>query len=297
MAEPTSKTLANGIHALVGGTGPTIVCVPGWPETAAAFLDMYPALSATHKVVILDPPGLGASAAPSEDDYTVNTIAALLIGAFKSEIGPTTPYHLVGHDVGAWLAFPMAAQDRAHIRTLTLMDAAISGLSTPPPFPLPDAMNIKLWQFSFNRLPGGLPETLVRGKERVLLDWLFDQKAVHPERITAERRETYVAAYTSDEGAMGRGFAYYRSAGESAAQTQQALQAGKLEVPVQCVAGRAGTGENMKIIPAALTAAVEKSRFVVLEDCGHYVMEEQPEECAAAVLDFAKSSEVLGLLY
>jgi pimeloyl-ACP methyl ester carboxylesterase len=281
MAAPISKTLTNGVHALIGGDGPALVCLPGWPQTAAAFLDVYPDLSANHKVLIIDPPGLGASAAPPNDDYT----AAAVIAAIRDEIGADTTYDLVGHDVGSWMSFSIAAQDAAHVRSLTLLDAMISGLSTPPPFPLPDEINVRLWQFNFNRLPGGLPEELVKGKEKFLLDWLFDMKAVHPERITKERRAEYVKAYAS-EGGMSRGFAYYRAAGVSAVQNQKVLQEGKLGMPVLCVAGRDGQGEAMKVVAGSISSQEEKSRFVLLEDCGHYVMEEQPEETAAAVLDF-----------
>ena len=58
-----------------------------------------------------------------------------------------------------------------------------SGLAPPRDFPLPFEVNKKLWQFSFNILPE-LPELLTRGRERELFDWLFNNKAVHPERIT-----------------------------------------------------------------------------------------------------------------
>lgn len=53
---------------------------------------------------------------------------------------------------------------------------------------MPYEMNVKLWQFSFNRLPE-LPEILTQGKEKELLDWLFEMKAVRPERITRAKRE------------------------------------------------------------------------------------------------------------
>ena len=94
------------------------------------------------------------------------------------------------------------------------MNAEISGLSATPPSSNQmsgDAQNIKLWQFSFNRLPI-LPEITTHGKGKELLDWLFDRKAVHAQQITEERRAEYVAVYAA-EGGMHRGFEYYRAVG------------------------------------------------------------------------------------
>ncbi|KAK7222348.1 hypothetical protein V2G26_010351 [Clonostachys chloroleuca] len=61
----TTKTLGSGVRALVAGKGPVIICVAGWPQTAESFLDILPALSENHRVLVLDPPGLGDSAPSS----------------------------------------------------------------------------------------------------------------------------------------------------------------------------------------------------------------------------------------
>ena len=37
-----SETLDLGIHALTGGQGTTLVLVPGWPETAEAYSEVFP---------------------------------------------------------------------------------------------------------------------------------------------------------------------------------------------------------------------------------------------------------------
>ncbi|ETN41237.1 uncharacterized protein HMPREF1541_03172 [Cyphellophora europaea CBS 101466] len=286
MAAPTSTILPNGIHALSSGarTNPAIVCLPGWPETASAYLPLLPLLSPAHFVLILDPPGLGASA-PFPTSYTTTATATHLLTAIQAALGPHTPYHLIGHDIGSWLAFPLAHRDSPHILSLTLMDSLIPGLAPPQSWPLPYEANIRLWQFTFNALPD-LPEILVEGKEKEVLDWLFDRKAAHPERITPERRAEYVSAY-SKEGGMARGFAYYRAVSESAVEHKRLLEeAGKLRVPVLCVGGGNGTGATMRDIAEVITTETARSRFVLLQDCGHYVMEEQPEQCADAILEF-----------
>lgn len=169
------------------------------------------------------------------------------------------------------------------------MDATILGFVPEASFPLPYEANIKSFQFAFNRLPD-LPEILTVGRERQLLDWLFDQKSVHPERITQARRDIYVNAY-SRPGAMSRGFAYYRDFLASAEANQSAMAKELLDVPVMTVGGDHAAGEAMKPVPANVTKQMSLSRSVSLEDCGHYLMEEQPEACARAILDFISHTE------
>lgn len=282
------KTLAGGVHALTSGSGPAIVCIAGWPQTAEAFLDVMDALSRNHRLLVLDPPGLGNSA-PSTTGYDTQAISRLLMTAVESELGETTPYHLVGHDVGAWIAFSWAALQRSTVLSVTLMDATFFGFTPAMSFPPPYDANIKMWQFTFNRLPE-LPELLTAGRERVLLDWLFDNKAVHPERITKARRDIYVAAY-SRPGAMSQGFAYYRAVLDSAQKNVQLYADEKLRIPVMALGGDHAAGEIMKSLPEQISTLTDLCRSVSLPDCGHYLMEEQPEACATTILDFIHAAE------
>ena len=276
-----SDTLPHEIHALVAGEGTPIVLLPGWPQTAEAFSDLIPLLSPYYKLYILDPPGLGDSA-PSSTGYTTAAISQTLHSAIASVI--SGPYHLVGHDVGAWIAYAWAAQFPSSILSLTVLDSGIPG-SLQASFPLPYEVNIKLWQFAFNRLPD-IPEILVKGKEKELLDWLFDMKTVHPERITKEKRERYVEYYSRD-GAMGRGFEYYRALDDSVVQNK-AFGEKRLEMPVLALGGEKAAGGGMLM---QMEKLAEKAKGGVIEDCGHFVMEEQPEVVAGRLLEFLREVE------
>lgn len=128
----------------------------------------------------------------------------------------SSPYHLVGHDVGAWIAYAWAAQAPDAVQSLTVLDSAIPGKAPPLSFPLPEEANLKLWQFSFNRLPD-IPDILTEGKEGELLNWLFDHEAEHPSRISQAKRDRYVECYARP-GSMSRGFAYYRDVTTSASK-------------------------------------------------------------------------------
>ncbi|KAK5048199.1 hypothetical protein LTR84_005869 [Exophiala bonariae] len=286
------KALSNGINALVAGTntsGTPIVCLSGWPQTAEAYSEMLPPLSKSHHVLALDLPGLGDSS-PSTTGYTTKTISSILASAVASYLGTSTKYHLVGHDVGAWVAYPWAAhpQYSSSLVSVTFLDGITPGLFPLPEYPLPDAPNMKLWQFSFNRLPE-LPEILTQGRERAVLDWLFDKKSVHPERITATKRDRYVECY-SRKGGMSAGFAYYRAIPEVMKDNREIKAKGMLKVPVLTVGGAQAAGRLMEGV-LELTEEREKSRYLEIEDCGHYILEEQPEVASKELLAFIAEVE------
>ena len=131
------------------------------PETAEADTEVFPALSERHRTFSIDPPGLGESNAPTTE-YDTAIISKLLEESLRPVLGAS--YHLVGYDVGAWIAY---AQFPSCVKNLTLLDAAIPGLAAQQTYPLPYEANLKMWQFSFNVLPE-LPEVLTKGREREL---------------------------------------------------------------------------------------------------------------------------------
>jgi pimeloyl-ACP methyl ester carboxylesterase len=136
---------------------------------------------------VVDPPGLGDSK-PSTSGSDTGAISGILEESLRATVGET--YHLVGHDLGAWIAYAWASQFPDKVKSPTLLDAAIPGLATQQTYPLPHHLNLKMWKFSVNALPE-LPEVLTNGRGRELLNWLFDHKATHPDRLTKLRRERY----------------------------------------------------------------------------------------------------------
>lgn len=273
----TKATLPGGLHAFTGGVHePAVVLLPGWPETAEAYSQVFGKLAAQYRVFAIDPPGLGESA--PVDDYDTGSVAQVLSRAVRT-VAPEG-IHLVGHDVGGWIAYAWAAQFPEQVKSLTLLDNAAPGLNPPQSFPLPTEVNEKLWQFSFNMLPD-LPETLTAGRERELFDWLFRHKAKRLDRIPQSNRDRYVQSY-SRPGAMSRGFAYYRAVAKSALQNQEFSKT-KLTMPVLALGGESGMGGRLKASMESHALHVEGGS---IGDCGHYVLEEQPEMLAQSLIHF-----------
>jgi pimeloyl-ACP methyl ester carboxylesterase len=178
------------------------------------------------------------------------------------------------------LADAWTSQFPESVKSLTLLDAAIPGLAAKHTYPLPYQLNLKMWQFSFNALPD-LPEVLTKGRERELFNLLFDRKATRPERLTQARRDRYVECYAKP-GRMTQGFKYYRSAALSASQNVS-YGTKRLRMPVLALGGKGSLGESKRKSIEPLAGEVQGSEIT---NCGHYVIEEQPEQVVQKLLDF-----------
>ncbi|KAL2851093.1 Alpha/Beta hydrolase protein [Aspergillus pseudoustus] len=287
MSPPWRATrLLHGVRAIVGGQGPPVVLLPGWPQTAEAWGDIFEPLSKHYQFLALDPPGLGESPAPVKGYDTAN-VSKIMAEAIHDTLREDKRYHLIGHDVGGWIAYPWAAQFRSKLKSLSILDASVPGFLPPLQFPLSNQTNLRLWQFSFNALPE-LPEILARGRERELLTWFFNLKTVHADGLRKDHFERYIQAY-SRPGAMSRGFEYYRAYGTSAEQNLEFAKT-PLDIPVLALGGAGSVGSGM--IDLVKNFATEsKVTGGAIEDCGHFIPEEQPSAVAQRILEFLQASE------
>jgi len=87
---------ANGIsqHVVVGGDGPPLLLVHGWPENWYAWRLLMPELAKSHTVVAVDQRGMGLTEKP-DDGYDAGTLATDLV-ALMDALGHDR-FALVGH--------------------------------------------------------------------------------------------------------------------------------------------------------------------------------------------------------
>lgn len=272
------------LHFVEGGAGAPVLLLPGWPQSWYAWRQVMPLLAAAgRRVVALDPRGMGDSDRPA-GGYDLATLAAEIHGLVEAlALTADGPIDVVGHDVGAWIGHAHAADWPDDVRRLAVFDAALPGISPPPPpgIASPQA-NARTWHFGFNRLDD-LPELLLEGKERAFLTWLFRSKAVRPWTIAPADLDEYVRVNAAP-GATRAALAYYRHAlgPEGLAQSRARAQR-RLAMPVLAVGADAGVGsiliETMRLVADDVTGAV-------FAGCGHYMPEEAPRAVAEAILRF-----------
>lgn len=268
------------IAYMTEGSGSPIVLLHGWPQTSHVWRKVIPLLATKHRVVAIDLPGLGESQA--FDVFDTGAVADIISDA--TETLGISSFHLVGHDIGAWVATSLALRHEGRLNSLTVVDAGIPGL-------IPDEIfkpsnGSRIWQFYFHAV-SDIPELLTEGREREYLSWYFRNKAVVKDAIS----ETDVDLYTNQyrrKHAMSNGFEYYRAFAQSADQNRSFQQ--KLAIPVLAVGGESAIGSS---IGAAMNKIATDVTIKVIVNCGHYVPEERPSEFSETLLEFVNN---LGLV-
>ncbi|WP_343670928.1 alpha/beta hydrolase [Chitinophaga sp.] len=250
----------------------TILLLHGWPQTSHIWRHVIPALSAQYHILAPDLPGLGNS--PFASQYDTAHIAQLIKDYLNEQ--QVLQCHVVGHDIGGWVAVAFALQFESICLSLTVMDAGIPGLMPLQLFQ-PDNAG-RVWQFYFHAVPD-IPEILVLGREKEYLNWYFSHKTFVKGSIDTE---VYYEAYKGKDR-LAAGFNYYRAFNTSAVQNKTQLR--KLKIPVMTVGGEYAVGENMRAVAEALS---EAGRTVVIPGCGHYIPEEQPVAVVELLREFWK---------
>lgn len=263
------------LHYVVAGKGPAVLLIPGWPQTWFAWRHVMTALAAQgYQAIAIDPPGTGCSAV-LDGSYDTGRIAAIC-AKLMCELGHLR-YSVIGHDIGMWVAYALAVDFSESIQHLIVTEAVIPGLAPAPSIFVAPEENIFLWHFMFNQLQN-LPEALIIGHEERYLNYIFDQWSWHRDKVASE---TYIEAYQV-AGRLTAGFNYYRSIPETIRQNQQRISQ-VLSMPVLAIGAEHATNnapyETMKKVSTNLSSAI-------IQDCGHFIMEEQPELFCNLIIAF-----------
>ncbi|WP_030620551.1 alpha/beta fold hydrolase [Streptomyces sclerotialus] len=264
------------LHAVVGGEGPPVLLLAGWPQNWYAWRLLMPRLAEDHRVVAADLRGAGLSGKPL-DGYDTGTLAADMV-ALMAALGHER-FAMVGHDVGMWTGYALAADHPDRLDRLAVAEAAVPGLSPSPPLLGSGTANDRLWHFAFNRLPA-LNEQLVSGREHLFFGEQFATKAAQPLPEHAVRY--YVDALAADPEALRASFAYYRALDTTIAQNER-RRVRRLTLPVLAIGGADNLGES---VATTMRLAADDVRGVVIPACGHYPAEEAPEAMLSALTEF-----------
>ncbi|WP_367185522.1 alpha/beta fold hydrolase [Mesorhizobium ventifaucium] len=177
---------ANGVrlHAVVGGKGPALLLVHGWPQTWYQWRLVMPALARDFQVIAIDQRGIGLSDKP-QNGYDSGTQANDLI-ALMDALGHKR-FAMIGFDTGMGIGYALAADHPDRVERLVIGEGIIAGVTPSPPLIVPGPLNKRLWHIAFNRLDGDVNERLVRGREGHLFRCRV--RTVGGDASTRQRRE------------------------------------------------------------------------------------------------------------
>jgi pimeloyl-ACP methyl ester carboxylesterase len=266
------------LHAVVGGEGPPLMLVHGWPQTWYAWRFVMPALAEDFEVVAVDQRGIGLSDKPREG-YDIGTLAGDLV-ALMDVLGHER-FALYGTDTGMPIAHALAADYPGRIERLAVSEAFLPGIASALPLFVPPTLNARLWHLMFNQLPGEVNEALVRGREDVFFGAEFAASA-GTTKLPDDAVEHYVDTLAADPEALRGSFEFYRAISTSAAQNEERKNR-RLTMPVLALGGEESGGENAA---NAMKLVADDVQSVVLRGSGHWVAEQAPDQLLAALTEF-----------
>lgn len=273
--------------ARVGGSGPPLLCLHGYPETHACWHRIAPKLAESHTVVAMDMRGYGQSSAPPSDaahlNYAKRTMARDCIGVMRA-LGHSQ-FSVMGHDRGARVAYRMALDHPGAIDRLVILDIL-------PTVEVWDAMRAdsarKSYHWLFLAQPTPMPETMIAADpdfyiDHTLASWTGDKTLdrlspdalAHYRSFFRERQrihavcEDYRAGFTFDRTLDGQD----RDGGR------------RIAAPTLVLWGSdyLGTGAlNPLDVWRRWCTDVTGQEII----SGHFLMEENPDDTLAAIVPF-----------
>jgi pimeloyl-ACP methyl ester carboxylesterase len=272
---------ANGVrlHAVIGGEGPPLLLLGGWPQNWFAWRYLMLPLAKQFTVVAVDPRGVGLSE-KATTGYDSKTLAADMF-ELMSALG-FERFAMVGHDIGMWTGYAMAADQPGRIERIALGEAIIPGVSESPPL-ISDARRLSdfLWHFNFNRARG-VNEQLVQGREEIYFGYQFATKSGSPEAVPSYARQFYIEQLKRDPEALRASFDYYRAIDDSIPQNRARTKT-KLTLPVLAFSGALACGDSVE---KELRSVATNVQSMIIEGSGHYPAEETPDVLLAALQRF-----------
>jgi pimeloyl-ACP methyl ester carboxylesterase len=263
-------TKGAAIHVRVHG--PAVVLLHGFGDTGDMWAPVATALAPSHQVVVPDLRGMGLSSHP-EGGYEKTTQAqdiAEAMDALKVEKAD-----LVTHDIGNMVGYALAAQFPGRVTKWVVIDAPLPGIG-----PWDEIVKSPmLWHFNFR---GPDVERLVAGRERIYLDRFWNDLSANPKAIDEATRSHYAALYALP-GAMHSAFGQFAAFNQDAIDNKALAARQKLVMPVLALGADHSFGTQMGDIMRLVASDVTPG---VIRDSGHWVMEEQPAQTTAAIVEF-----------
>lgn len=273
------------INCAVGGSGPPLLLLHGYPENHLMWRHVAPALATDHTVVLADLRGYGDSGKPAPDAaalvYAKRSMARDQVGLMR-ELG-FGRFELVGHDRGARVAHRLVLDHPGVVTRLAVLDIVptrhVFGHVTR-------AMATAYYHWFFLTAPDGIPERLIAADPGLWVRSLIGPLLGPGASIEPDIMADYVRCFAAP-GTVAATCADYRAAASTdLVHDEESFAAGhKIQCPVLVLWGTeafVGRGYQPLAVWRDYAADVRGTAL----PAGHFLPEEAPELVIAALREF-----------
>jgi haloacetate dehalogenase len=266
----------------IGGKGPPLLLLHGFPQTHVAWHGVAPLLARQFTLVLPDLRGYGRSRGPAPDPehrhYSKRTMAedmASLMTALGHE-----RFRLAGHDRGARVGYRLCLDHPGRVERFAAIDI-IPTLEVWEGLTADKALAGYHWQFL--AVPAPLPERLIGADPDFYYGHLLDRWAGERDALDPAAVADYLGQF-HDPAVIAATCADYRAGASTdrADDAEDRRNGRKIACPVLALWGR----RYLESSPLAVWRKWADDVREVALDCGHFVVEEKPEEAAEALLSF-----------
>ncbi len=285
-SQEATPVATNGItynvHTWGNPDAPAVVLMHGWMGTSHTWRKLAPLLAADRFVIVPDMRGYGASDKP-DTGYDAATLSADILGVMQHL--QVESAHIVGHDMGALVAFVFAGTYPDATLSMTYLDEPLVGFNLDQFTTYREETYGGYWHFGFNTAPG-LAELLIAGKEQEFVDYIVPlMHSPNPDAVTSEDRKIYADSLRAPNGIAGSA-GWYRATFETARQMRTIGETG-FKVPVMAWGGEFG----VPVTHAQFEAIPGEEAGGIIPGAGHLLPEEVPEVLAKEFDTFFDAAE------
>jgi pimeloyl-ACP methyl ester carboxylesterase len=281
LAMTTDSAVANGATIYYRDIGPRsepVLLLHGFPETGDAFAQAAVRLGQRYRVIVPDLRGAGLSQRVASG-YEKKTLATD-IREVMDHLGIDRA-HIIGHDIGARVAYAFAVQYPERLLSLTVAEAFIEGLAGTAEFKRQAASNPRTQHFArFANVDQSVEE--YRGKEEDLVLSFMNSRS-KSRRFVADDVTRYTASLKRD-GGLRAAFMNYEAFDRDAAFAGNADTSGLSKIPALAIVCQNPFGNTLQ--RQLVAAGLKHTKGVSLDGCAHWIFEENPDETLAAITEF-----------
>ena len=279
------------IHARIGGSGPPLLLLHGFPQTHFCWHKIAPRLAESFTVVATDLRGYGASSkvegGPNHINYSKRAMALDQVRVMRA-LG-FERFHLAGHDRGGRVAHRLVLDHPSSVTRLAVLDVA----PTKTMYARADrAFAEAYYHWFFLIQPFDLPERLIGSEADYFLQQILKSWCKREGAISEAAMAAYVTAFKAS-GAIHAACEDYRAAATIDLEHDRAddLISHRVAVPMLVLwSGQGTVGRQFDV----LSCWREKSDDTVdgkAINCGHFLPEEAPVETLAEFQRFFSQAD------